>query len=82
MANNISMTLTAEDVADMKESVATHGREDGILNWDGFILDSWLPPEANPPATIPTPGPDGSRLQAVRLALNSNADWGLLASPR
>src|SRR5215208_7109374 len=25
------------------------------------------------PGTIPTPGPDGSRIQAVRLALNANA---------
>src|SRR5829696_1200815 len=71
--NNIWMTLTAEDLADMKAAAATHGREDGIENWDGFILNAWLPTEATPPATIPTPGPDGSRLQAVRLALNANA---------
>ena len=71
--NNIWMTLTAEDLADMKAAAATQGREDGIENWDGFILNAWLPTEATPPATIPTPGPDGSRLQAVRLALNANA---------
>jgi hypothetical protein len=71
--NNIWMTLTAEDVADMKKWAARRGREDGIENWDGFVLDAWLPPEAIPPATIPTPGPDGSRIQAVRLALNANA---------
>jgi hypothetical protein len=57
----------------MKKWAARRGREDGIENWDGFVLDAWLPPEAIPPATIPTPGPDGSRIQAVRLALNANA---------
>src|SRR5215203_4346586 len=44
-----------------------------IGEWDGFVLDAWLPPEATPPATIPTPGPDGSRLLAVRLAMKANA---------
>ena len=72
--NNIWMTLTADDVDEMQRELREHGRRDwAIENWDGFILDAWLPPEATPPATIPTPGPDGSRIQAVRLALKANA---------
>jgi hypothetical protein len=63
--SNIWMTLTADDVEEMQR--------ERIENWDGFVLDAWLPPEATPPATIPTPGPDRSRIQAVRLALKANA---------
>jgi hypothetical protein len=72
--NNIWMTLTADDVDEMQRELREHGRRDwAIENWDGFILDAWLPPEETPPATIPTPGPDGSRIQAVRLALKADA---------
>jgi hypothetical protein len=74
--NNLWITLTATDVEEMERDLRKQGRRDwAIENWDGFILDGWLPPEATPPATIRTPGPGkiGSQLQAVRLALNTNA---------
>ena len=72
--NNIWMTLTADDVDEMQRELREHGRRHwAIENWDGFVLDAWLPPEATPPATIPTPTPDWSRIQAVRLALKTNA---------
>jgi hypothetical protein len=72
--NNMWITLTAEDVEDMESELREHGRrERAFENWDGFILDGWLPPEVTPPPTVRTPGPGDSQLQTVRIALNSNA---------
>jgi hypothetical protein len=73
--NNVWMTLTAEDVADMERSIRDYGRKSGLENWDGYVLDAWLPPEATPPATIRTPGPGEGRSQlaAIRLAVKANA---------
>jgi hypothetical protein len=73
--NNMWITLSTDDVADMERSIRAYGREGGLENWDGYILDGWLPPEATPPATIRTPGPgeNRSQLAAIRLAFDANA---------
>ena len=72
--NNVWITLKAEHVADMERGIRQYGRESGIENWDGFILDGWLPPEATPPETIRTPGPGAnSQLDAIRVALRAHA---------
>jgi hypothetical protein len=72
--NNVWMTLTGEDVAEMQRELREHGRRDwAIENWDGFVLDGWLPPEATPPATVRTPGPGASQLEAIRIALRADA---------
>jgi hypothetical protein len=81
--NNVWITLTAEHVAEMERELRKHGRRDlAIENWDGFMLDGWLPPEATPPETIRTPGPGAnSQLDAIRVALRANAmsDYMLMA---
>jgi hypothetical protein len=79
--NNMWITLTTHDVAAMQRRVRKYGREDGIENWDGLILDGWLPPEETPPPTIRTPGPGASQLDAIRLALTAGAMSEYMISP-
>jgi hypothetical protein len=79
--NNVWMTLTADDVAEMERDTRKYGRERGIENWDGFVLDGWLPPEATPPPTIRTPGPGASQLAAIRVALSSGAMSDYMIGP-
>jgi hypothetical protein len=49
--NDEWFALTPEYLADMEREIAAYGWKRGTENWDGMILDGWLPPTTNDEAS-------------------------------